>query len=273
MRLFSAALCALLLSVATAQAAPVTGAAREAFAGGWRAGSCSGPSAQPYPASFTLEFAMTGGMMTIDTGDEGGGQQTVGGVDVSGSTVTLTLNKTDKWVFTRKADGSLVADKPIAFYVALTGKTFRLCHKAADRSAIHLTAAQAGEISGAMPGGPYLIDLRARKGCSAIEYQYLNFDLVGPTAFELHRWNSSAVGEKLAVGGKLGFAVDEISNFRIEKADAVAGGYRFTITELIPPNGSRGDTTTITVLLNKKAKTATIPEWKRTYALCDEPIP
>jgi hypothetical protein len=118
----------------------------------------------------------------------------------------------------------------------------------------------------AMPGGPILIDSRAPKGCKAALYQYFDFDVVGPGGFVLHRWSSSAAGEKLADGGKLGFATDEIADFTIDQADAIPGGYRFKVTERIPPNGSRGDTTTITV--NVKGQTATIPEWKRSYAVC-----
>ena len=111
----------------------------------------------------------------------------------------------------------------------------------------------------------------ARGGCAATEYQYLDFDLVGPLDFKLHRWNSMAYAEKLADGGKSSLKTDEIADFIIEKADAIPGGYRFSITELIPPEGARGDTTTITVLLDPAKRRASIPEWKRTYALCAAP--
>jgi hypothetical protein len=121
-----------------------------------------------------------------------------------------------------------------------------------------------------MPGGPVLIDLRAKRGCAAIEYQYLDFDLVGPTGFVLHRWNSLGLGEKLADGGKPAFATDEIADFTIDRAEATPQGYRFTVTELIPPNGSRGDTTVVDVVINKDG-TATIPQWKHRYARCTHP--
>ena len=260
---------AFVVAVSATQAAPVTGAARDAFAGGWRAGAC-GVGAEPNAASFTLEFAMTGGLLTVDTGDERSGQHPIEAVDVAGEAFSFKSGS-DVWRFKRAKDGGLTVLAAPSLYSELKTRTFHRCQPPADRSAIHLNAKQTAAISASMPNGPYLIDLRARKGCQAIEYQYLTFDLVGPTGFELHRWNSSAVGEKLANGGKLNFAIDEISNFRIEQADAIPGGYRFKITELIPPNGSRGDTTTITV--NIKGKTAAIPEWKRTYALCSEPIP
>jgi hypothetical protein len=256
------------LGVSAATAAPVTGAAREAYAGEWRATAC-GAGADANAASFTMEFAMTGGLMGVNTGDETSGQHTVEAVDVAGDAVVLKIDGRDTWAFKRARDGSLVSGKPISIYSQMQGLTFRHCVKAADRGTIHLTRVQAGAISGAMPGGPVLIDLRAKKGCKALEYQYLNFDLVGPAGFTLHRWNSMALGEKLAGGGKPAFKTDDISDFRIEKADAIPGGYRFTLTEFIPPNGARGDTTTITV--NVKGKTATIAEWKRSYALCTEP--
>lgn len=268
MRMFAGTVLLSLLAAGTAQAAPLSGAARDAFAGEWRATACgAGPDANA--ASFTLEFAMTGGLMGVNTGDETSGQHTVEAIDVAGDAVVFKVDGRDAWAFKRAKDGSLISGKPISIYAQTQGLTFRHCVKAADRGAIHLTRAQTAAISGAMPGGPVLIDLRAKKGCAALEYQYLNFDLVGPAGFTLHRWNSMALGEKLADGGKPAFKTDEISDFHIEKADAVPGGYRFTLTELIPPNGSRGDTMTITV--NVKGKTATIPEWKRSYALCTEP--
>lgn len=259
--------------VGAAQAAPVTGPARDSYAGEWRANvgssaSACGAGTQEGAVRFTLEFAMTGGRIFIDDNTEAAGSDTVEGIDDTGGTVTFKLPG-GSWTFKHAAGGVLISDKPPAMYPQMHGLAFRQCVKAADRSAIHLTKAQTAAISGAMPNGPVLIDLRASKGCNALEYQYLNFDLVGPTGFTLHRWNSVALGEKLAAGGKPPIKTDEIADFRIEKADAVSGGYRFTLTQLIPPNGSRGDTTTITV--NLKGKTATIPEWKRSYALCTEP--
>ena len=274
--LIAAASCGALLLAFSASAAPVTGAARNALAGEWRANpgstqSACGAGAHEDAVHFTLEFAMTGGTITVDDGNqESSGSDTVTGVDDTKDTLTLKL-KSGTWTFKHGAGGVLVSQKPPEQFNTMAGHAFGLCVKAADRSAIHLTPLQASGISAEMPHGPTLIDSRAPKGCKAVEYQYLNFDIVGPGGFQLHRWNSAAVGEKLADGGKLNFKTDEITDFTIEQADVISGGYRFKVTELIPPNGSRGDTTTITV--NIKDKTATIPEWKRTYLLCTDPTP
>jgi hypothetical protein len=258
------------LCAEAAGAAPVTGAARDAYAGEWRANvgssaSACGAGTQAGAVHFTLEFAMTGGSMFVDDNSESAGRQTVQAIDDVGGTLTLKLQD-GSWTFKHAAGGVLISDHPLEAYSQMHGLTFRHCVPAAERSAIHLTPAQARGISSAMPGGPILIDSRAPKGCKAALYQYLSFDVVGPGGFVLHRWNSAAAGEKLADGGKLGFATDEITDFTIDQADAIPGGYRFKVTELIPPNGSRGDTTTITV--NIKGGAATIPEWKRSYAVC-----
>ena len=42
---------------------------------------------------------------------------------------------------------------------------------------------------------------------------------------------------------------------------------KITITELIPPNGSRGDTMTITLVPTIDGR-ASVPEWKRSYMRC-----
>ncbi len=275
MRVAAVAALSILVCSGAARAAPVIGAARDAYAGEWRAnvgGSASacGAGARAGAVHFTLEFAMTGGAMFIDDNSESAGTQTVQSIDDAGGAVTLKL-RDGTWTFKHAAGGVLISDRPLEAYGQMHGLVFRHCVPAADRSAIHLDARQTAAISGAMPNGPILVDTRAPKGCKASQYQYLNFDLVGPTGFALHRWNSAAVGEKLADGGKLNFKTDEITDFTIDQADAMAGGYRFKVTELIPPNGSRGDTTTITV--NVKGQTATIPEWKRSYAVCTAHTP
>jgi len=260
---------AMLLSTAAAHAGPVTGAAREAFAGGWKGAACNA-AGDDAAMSFSLEFALTGGRMNVDNNYESLGPRRVKAIDASGDAVTLMLDGGAKWIFRQPKPDTLVSVTPIPEYADMKGVTFHRCYTPADRSGLHLDAKQTAGISAEMPGGPTLIDLRAKKGCAATEYQYLDFDLVGPAEFKLHRWNSMAYAEKIADGGTSSLKIDEIADFIIEKADAIPGGYRFTITELIPPEGARGDTTTITVKVNRD-HTATIPEWKRTYALCTAP--
>lgn len=57
-----------------------------------------------------------------------------------------------------------------------------------------------------------------------------------------------------------------MTNWTVDKAEAASGGFRLTITELTPPNGSRGDTSTITLLVSGAG--ASVPEWKRAYLRC-----
>jgi hypothetical protein len=71
----------------------------------------------------------------------------------------------------------------------------------------------------------------------------------------------------LAEGEKPKLARDAVANWTVDKAEAVAGGYRLTITELIPPNGARGDTSVITLAAPVGGKTS-IPEWKRSFLRC-----
>lgn len=264
------AVAALVLSVSAAAAAPLTPAQREALAGGWRSQACDASGEDGPGLSFTLEFAVSGGVMYVDDNYESSGSHKVTAADATGGTLRLTLDG-QPWTFTWAKDGTLKSLKPTDDYSSMAGLTFRRCTRPADRGAIHLDARQTAGIAADMPGGPTLIDTRAKGGCKATEYQYLAFDLIGPLGYQLHRWNSMAYAEKIADGGKSSLKVDEIADFLIEKADAIPGGYRFTLTELIPPNGSRGDRTVVTVLIDNARHLATIPEWKRTYALCTNP--
>jgi hypothetical protein len=253
----------------------LTAAEANAMAGEWRAhrqgetDPC-GAKARVDDVTFTLEFALTGGRIAFDDGTEASGTARVVSIIGMEDSLVMTLADGRRWEFYDDAKGHLSSDVTPSGWEAGKGLMFYQCRKPASRAAIHLNRVQTAMISSAMAGGPVLIDLRAKKGCAAREYQYLDFDLVGPLGFSLHRWNSVGLAEKLAAGGKPSVVTDEVTDFTVDKADAISGGYRFTVTERIPPNGSRGDTTTLTVLLGQD-RIATIPEWKRRYALCKSP--
>jgi hypothetical protein len=85
--------------------------------------------------------------------------------------------------------------------------------------------------------------------------------------FKVGRWNNTHLAETLADGKKSPLGIDEVSNWSIDKAEPTASGYKLNITELIPPNGSRGDTSTITLVPTIDGKAA-IPEWKRSFIRC-----
>ena len=57
-----------------------------------------------------------------------------------------------------------------------------------------------------------------------------------------------------------------MGRWKIEGAVKTAAGYDLKVTELIPPNGSRGDTTTLSILRTKDG--ISIPAWKRNYLRC-----
>jgi len=75
------------------------------------------------------------------------------------------------------------------------------------------------------PDEPIFVDTRAKGGCKALDYQYLIFDLVGPTGFTLGRWNSGHLAELIADGKKAPLATDEVSNWTIDAAQPTPGGY------------------------------------------------
>lgn len=241
------------------------------FAGEWRAnsqkpGGACGQNASAGDMRFTLEFALTDGQIFVGDGTESS-QTFAVKVDTSAKAATFNLGKDGVWKFTRQGD-ALISDSPPDLYAEQKGLVFHRCRPAADRRAIKLSKDQIGIVSSAMPPNHVIfVDARAKKGCKALDYQYLTIDLVGPLGFTIGRWNSFHLAEQLADGKKPKLAVDEVSNWTIEKAEAVANGYKFTITESIPPNDSRGDTATITLAPTIDGR-ASVPEWKRTYVRC-----
>lgn len=220
-------------------AGPAAAAEADIFAGEWRA-TCGVEASDP---RLVLEFALTGGTVFVDDGSE------------SAATFTVAeLRRQGKLSMWGKA-------------LTWEGQTFQRCRAPADRSVLHLSKAEIGLLSSAMPpDNAVFVDARAKGGCKALDYQYLTIDLVGPLGFTLGRWNSMHLAESLADGKKLPF--DEVSNWTIDKAVSTPAGVRLTVTELIPPNGSRGDTGVVT--LATAAGRLSVPEWKRSYLRCAE---
>lgn len=229
---------------ATPAAAAVTDTDKAALTGEWR--PACGAAAEAGETRIVIEFALTGGVVNIDDGTEDGGAFEIASKDGS----TFTLRDGRKFVF---------SGGPLRW----NGMSFQRCRGPVDRSAIRLTRAQIAQVSSSMPPDQAIfVDARAKGGCKALDYQYLTLDLVGPLGFSLGRWNSA----HLAESGKSSF--DEVSNWTVDKAEPVSGGYRLTITELIPPNGARGDTGAITLLV--AGGKASVPEWKRSYLRCSK---
>jgi hypothetical protein len=243
------------------------------LAGEWRAnaakpdGAC-GRDAGAGDTTMVVEFALTGGTITLGDGSEGGGAYAIGAADSADNHIRIALKDSGELWFVRRPGGLLKSQSSEGVSPEVAGLTFKRCREPADRSPIKLSAAQIAVISSVMPPDHAIfVDARAAGGCKALDYQYLTLDLVGPMGFSLGRWNSAHLAEALADGKKPKLARDAVVNWTVDRAEAVPGGYRLTITELIPPNGARGDTSVITLAAPAGGKTA-VPEWKRSFLRC-----
>ncbi len=267
------AILALCVSPALGAQAALSATDRAALAGEWRAneakpnGAC-GADAGAGDTTMVVEFALTGGTVTLNDGSEGGGSFAIGSAEATKDHIRIALKDSGELWFVHRPGGLLKSQSSEGVTPEVAGLTFKRCREPADRSRIKLSAAQIAQISSTMPPDrAVFVDARAKGGCKALDYQYLAIDLVGPLGFTLGRWNSAHLGEALADGKKPKLALDEVANWTVDKAQAVPGGYRLTITELIPPNGARGDTSLITLAAPAGGKT-TIPEWKRSFLRC-----
>ncbi len=255
----SAAFAALFLFVPiVAEAATISPADDALLAGEW-ATAC-GMKADGSRLRMVIEFAATGGQVSLDDGTEGAGQYPIKSATVTKDRVALSFGEMGGFTFLRKGDVLQGTSGDVA------NLSFTRCRPAADRSAIKLDRQALHYLSAQMPPDyAYFVDARVKDGCKATDYQYLTIDLVGPLGFTLGRWNSWNLAEKVAAGAKQPF--DEVTNFTIDKAERMGTNYRLTVTELIPPNGSRGDTTTIT-LAPTPTGVLNVLEWKRSYRRC-----
>jgi hypothetical protein len=251
-----------LVSAGSACAANLSAADQASLAGEWRNGCSDGDM------TVTMEFAVTGGVIWLDDGSEGADSYPIVSADMSKDRLRFTLKDGGKIVFFRRSDGKMTGEESSG--LQFEGRTFQHCQKSADRAAIRLSRAEIAQISAAMPpDNPILVDDRARAGCTALDYQYLTIDLVGPLGFSMGRWNSADLAEKETENKNVHLARDEAANWEIEKAESTPSGTKLTITELIPPNGSRGDTTTITLSRRANGRIE-IPEWKRSFIRCTD---
>lgn len=254
----------LFLSVGSAGAAGLSATDQAALAGELR----NGCGAETSDMSVVMEFTVTGGTIWLDDGTEGADSYRVVSATMTKDRLHFTLKDGGKMVFVRRSDGKMTGEESSG--LQFQGRTFQHCREAADRSAIHLSKAELADISASMPpDNPIFVDARAKEGCKVLDYQYLAIDMVGPLGFSMGRWKSADLAEKEADGKKTKLVTDEFTNWKIEKAESTPQGTRLTVTELIPPNGSRGDTTTITLTKSAGGKVV-IPEWKRTYLRCTE---
>lgn len=267
----------LVFSPYLAHAAPDHAVAPEALLeGGWRFEPDGGapPACDQPPGEagevITFEFAVTGGRVQW-TNAYGEGLSLGVSVAVDGKAVTLMTPDGPSLNFSMNEDGTLSGLEMADFASELTGKQFRKCYEPADRSLIDGSAKALVFFGGAGDAPPVrFVDTRfAKEGedlCTQAETQYLQLDIVGPLAFTLGRWNSAAIAEKLAAGETVEHPLDDLGNYTLESLTPTGLGWEATVTELIPPNGSRGDTETIRLQVNGEG--VTIPEWQRDYLRC-----
>jgi hypothetical protein len=259
------------LSSLSAQAAPLSPADAARLEGAWRyngAGSdaCGRSGKWLYGAEMTVEFRLTGGQVTLDDGAEGAGPHKVTRAEKKDGSFELELDGEPGPMRLAPigTDGLKVTAYGAGGYV---GKTFRQCSAADPRAGIKLDKADMTYLATSMlPVNPRFVDARA-KNCKAAQYQFLNFDLANPTDPEIRREDSDALGvarNKKSV--RVPVDDDGMGRWKIEAAVKTQTGYDFTVTELIPPNGSRGDKSTLSVVRTKDG--IAIPAWKRSYLRC-----
>lgn len=260
----------------TASAAPLAPGDAARLEGEWRnnaapsSDACGRNGEFLYGVNLTMEFRLTGGQIAFDDGSEGAGPQRVTASEKSGSEIVLRLENDDQPLRLRPVgkDGLTVAASSAP---GLVGKTFRQCRSGAPRDGIALSRTDMTFLATTMlPQNPRFVDARSKGGCKASQYQYLNFDLANPVAPEIRRENSDALGAAIFAKRKVTAPRDEdgMGRWVIEGAGKTATGYEFRVTELIPPNGSRGDTTRLAV--QRTAAGIAIPAWKRAYLRCPQ---
>lgn len=261
---------------------------RAALSGGWRFhtdGSVP-PACDQGPAegseNVMFEFAVTGGMLRFTQDDDA---DALMGVMLGESDVKthISMNTQDGTAinFTVQAPDLMKADTVTGGdAAALSGKTLRKCFDPVDRSAIkveHETPiGQPDDMSYLSQNGlgeqPRFVDTRfnadPKQLCHEMMAQYVFFDLIGPLELTMGRYNTGAMAETLAEEKTPKIVPDDVGNWIVQAVEPIEGGWKVTVLELIPPNGSRGDTTTISVLA--KGDTITIPEWKRTFQRCTD---
>lgn len=228
---------------------------------------CSAQSTSNNTLSF--EFQRTGGMIFFSDGSEAAIRAPLTAADETNGVITLTAGD-QVWRFRPGIDGVLTRVRNSASMGSdVDDMVFKRCQAPADRTAIALDATQMKLLAADMPGDEaFFIDTRiARKSgdrCAGEETQYLFFALVGPSEFRLSRWNSFALADKMASGGKSKLPLDPVGDWRISDARVDGGKYVFQITDYDKPTAP-----VRTIHLEVKANGEfTIPEWKRSFVRC-----
>jgi hypothetical protein len=219
--------------------------------------------------TMSLEFLRTGGMIFYDDGTDATTRAPLTGAEEANGIVTLTAGE-HIWRFRVMGENAMASVRSSASLGAdVDDMVYKRCQEPADRNAISFDATQLKLLAADMPGDEaFFIDTRLapKTGdrCKIDETQYVFFALIGPAEFRLSRWNSFALADKLASGGKTKLPLDPISDWKITGARVDGGKYVFQIKDYEKPNAP-----VKTIHLEVKANGEfEIPEWKRSYVRC-----
>ena len=267
---------AILCLSSVAHAAPLNQADFARLEGQWRINGDDGAPAcgksngdWTYGAKLTIEFRLTGGQIDFDTGAEGAGPQIVSKAEKSGNDYVLRFpdDETPFRMTPMGKDGMKIVSSGAEYY---TGKVMRRCIAGEPRDAIKLSRADVKYLgTTVLTDAPQFVDARVKSGCKVKTYQYLSFDLADPVTPELRRQDSDALAmARDNKKKKLSIPVDDdgMGRWKIDGAVKTAAGYDVIVTELIAPNGSRGDKTTLSIVRTKDG--ISIPAWQRSYLRC-----
>jgi hypothetical protein len=255
-----------------ASAAPLDAADKGKLEGVWRrnanpqSDACGTDGNFQYGVEITIEFKLTGGEIYFEDQAEGSGGDKITSATKADNTIFLKLaDRSPAW------DIKFTGEDKAAFY----GQAFTRCDAAEPRTTIALAKGDVAYLAtGLVPAatdpfyGAYFVDTRDVGGCKAKFYQALAFDLRNPTAPALLRFESAWLKEKTDAGKKPGIPLDDdgMGRWLIAGAAKTATGWNFKLTELIPPNGSRGDI--VPVDIQRTRTGIAIPAWKRSYTRC-----
>jgi len=219
--------------------------------------------------TLSLEFMRTGGMIFYDDGTETATRAPLVSSSEANGIITLTAGN-QVWRFRPTGKDTMSSVRSSASLGSdVDDMVYRRCQKPADRGAIAFDAAQMKLLAADMPGDEaFFIDTRIapKSGdrCAVQETQYVFFALIGPSEFRLSRWNSFALADKLASGGKSTLPVDPIADWRITAARVDGGKYVFQVKDYDKANAP---VKTIHMEVKPNGE-FTIPEWKRSYVRC-----
>jgi hypothetical protein len=278
LRTFLLSLMAMLGLSAAAQAAgtPLTPERQAWLEGVWSGVSadvsadklCSRIAPPPDATALSIEFLRTGGMIYASDGSEEATRGRITDAFEENGVVSLTVGND---VFRLRPDSDNIMTR-VRSSASLGGDVdtmvFKRCSKPADRSAIAIDDNGLKYLASDLPGDEaFFMDerLAAKTGdrCAVNETQYVFFALIGPSEFRLSRWNSFAVGDKLAAKIPVKLPLDPIADWAIESARAEAGKYVFRMRDY-----DNAKAVPETIHVEVKPNGIAIPEWKRSYVRC-----